>query len=405
VSDGRELSRAAAAVVRANLKEALRSLANAKQRTLLAILGIVIGIGSVIGMVSIGEIVRTQAVQQFKDLGTDVVLVQLDPRQSISSASLDPALVRGIPGQVPGILEVSPFLLGSAEYEVRGKISYGQLFGADQRFFSINKLRLRAGRPVSELDANRYFCVVGASAGESLRGASAEGPVGQNLRLGGRVYIVVGEMEQVAEGAGVRPGGLNDSIIIPLTTATRASTEAQVRYFMARVDTGARSDTLTAELTGYFARRGRRLDLEVRAAEEIIGAMEKQMALYTLLLGAIGSIALIVGGIGVMNVMLISVSERRGEIGVRRALGAQESDIRWQFIIESVVLCVIGGLGGVVMGVVTSWAFARSLSYVFVVSSLAILLGFVVSTLVGVFFGYYPARQASRLDPIAALRS
>jgi putative ABC transport system permease protein len=145
--------------------------------------------------------------------------------------------------------------------------------------------------------------------------------------------------------------------------------------------------------------------VEITSAEELIERMKKQMQMFSLLLGAIGSIALIVGGIGVMNVMLISVTERRSEIGLRRALGAQRGDIQSQFLIESVILCLVGGLIGIVLGTGVAFGFARLSQWQFVMSYTSVMLGFGVSTLVGVFCGFYPARTASRLDPIKALRS
>ena len=149
----------------------------------------------------------------------------------------------------------------------------------------------------------------------------------------------------------------------------------------------------------------RGMAVRIRSAEEIIAQMQKQMRLFTILLGAIGSISLIVGGVGVMNVMLVSVAERKKEIGIRRALGAQRSDIQLQFIVESILLCMVGGLLGIGLGIGASYGISIFSKWSFSLSYDAILLGVIVSAAVGIFFGFYPARQASRLNPIDALRS
>ncbi len=392
-------------VFRSNLKEAYRSLVTAKQRTVLAVVGIVIGIGSVIGMVSIGEIVRREALRQFMDMGIDVVAVSKSFQGDSGNASFRVGAIQELPAAGLGVAEVAPFANSSEVFRVGGQSRYLQLFGVTETFFAINKLEVGSGRLLRDFDVNRQFCVLGARAAVSLGRGSAEAMLGRQLVIAGRIYTVVGVLSTVVEGGGMRPGGLNDSILTPLSTALRLWPNGEITQFLARVEPGRDTRTLRPDLERYFARASRGLAIQVRTAEEMIASMEKQMALYTLLLGAIGSIALIVGGIGVMNVMLISVSERRSEIGVRRALGAQKSDIQLQFLIESVGLCLVGGFLGILTGVGVSYVFARVSHYSFGISTVAIVLGVAVSTAVGVFFGYYPARKAASLDPITALRA
>jgi putative ABC transport system permease protein len=392
-------------VFRANVKEAYRSLITAKQRTVLAVIGIVIGIGSVIGMVSIGGIVRAEALRQFMDMGVDVVMLTRSYQAQSTGRGFDLAAARELPGRGLGILEVAPFVTSADACWSRGKSQFFQMFGVTPSFFAINKLRAESGRLLMGFDDNRPFCVVGERAAASLRRTGRRELLGESLQIGDRLYTVVGELAPVVEGGGMRPGGLNDAILVPISTALRFWPNAEINQVLARVEGKGAAASLRADLQRHFSRSSKGLQFEVRTAEEIIAAMEKQMALYTLLLGAIGSIALIVGGIGVMNVMLISVSERRSEIGVRRALGAQRTDIQMQFIVESIALCAVGGLLGVLTGVGVSFVFARLSKYAFGISGTAILLGFVVSTVVGLFFGYYPARKAANLDPINALRA
>ena len=400
-----ETSHAWLALVRASFREAVRSLMTAKQRTLLAVTGIVIGIGSVIGMVSIGEVVRVQALREFTDLGTDIVSVRAEGQGEGAGPAFDVPLVEALPDQVAAVRESAPFVNGSPSWLHRGKLEYVQYYGVNESFLSVCRIGVAEGRAISRLDSGRFFCVAGAKVAQLIRQRMGVDPIGASIQLDDRIYTVVGVLARLPDGGSIRPSGLNEGVLVPLATAVRALPGGRVETFMARVRPGIDAARLRGTLEAHFAARGKKLTLSVNAAEEIIKTMERQMALYTLLLGAVGSIALVVGGIGVMNVMLISVSERRSEIGVRRALGAQESDIRSQFLVEAIVLCFVGGLLGVVFGVGTAWIFARSQDYAFVVSGWAIVLGFFVSSAVGVFFGFYPARKASRLDPIQALRS
>jgi len=174
---------------------------------------------------------------------------------------------------------------------------------------------------------------------------------------------------------------------------------------MARKTPGADHKAATEQIQAYFKQNIRGIRMEVRSAEELIQQMQKQMRLFTLLLGAIGSISLIVGGVGVMNVMLVSVSERKKEIGIRRALGARQGDIQGQFLMEAVTLCLVGGLLGAALGVGASRVIAHFAKWQFMVAYSAMLIGILVAAVVGIFFGFYPARQAAKLNPINALRT
>ncbi|HOE15787.1 MAG TPA: ABC transporter permease [Syntrophorhabdaceae bacterium] len=390
-------------IIKANVKEALKSLVTAKQRTILALIGIVIGIGSVIGMVSIGTIVQNEALKQFRDMGIDIVSVTKDYERQGSDEGFSMDHVYGLPGYSPLIKKVSPYIVSGAQYSYAGRDLYIELMGVDESFFDLNKLYIREGRLLSDLDRNRFFCVIGAEAADMLQKAGIKEIIGGQFLFGERIYTVIGILKSLPEGGGMRPSGINRGVITHITTAMRAFTANTITTFMARVDT---QDSKAAKtiIEDYFSKRTSGLRVRVRTAEELIAQMQKQMQLFTLLLGAIGSIALIVGGIGVMNVMLISVTERRKEIGIRRALGAQRSDIEAQFIIESVTLCFVGGIIGIILGIIISYVFSHFSKWEFLISQSAIVLGFCVATAVGVFFGYYPARSASRLDPAAALR-
>ena len=386
-----------------NFREAFRSLWGSRQRSLLALIGIVIGIGSVIGMVSIGTIVQQEAIRQFKDMGVDIITIRKSFSENRKAEfSLD--IITKITGEKRNILAVAPYLTSGTEYnQGRQKISMEKM-GVTASFFDLNKLHVRQGRAVSDLDQHRYFCVVGAELADFLQKTGTTKILGGQITADGRAYTIIGVLNSVAEG-GLRPYGMNRAMMIPLSTALRTFQNPEINTIMARVAPHIPIVQLKGDIEDFFKKRARGMQVEVTSAEELIERMKKQMQMFSLLLGAIGSIALIVGGIGVMNVMLISVSERRSEIGLRRALGAQQSDIQSQFLIESIILCLMGGLIGILLGIGVSYLFAFFSKWQFIMSYSSIALGFGVSTVVGVFCGFYPARTAARLDPIKALRS
>jgi len=386
-----------------NFQEAFRSLWSSRQRSLLALIGIVIGIGSVIAMVSIGTIVQQESIRQFKDMGIDIITIRKSFSEGAQSEFKVDILMK-LPQEKRHILEVAPYVVSGTEiYSGREKFSMEQM-GVTASFFSLNKLQIREGRLLSELDQNRYCCVIGAELADFLRKTGKSQLIGDQIMANDRAYTIMGVLAQSAEG-GLRPYGINRGLLVPLSTAVRSFQNADINTVMARVDASVPTAQIKTDIQDYFQKKSRGTQVEITSAEELIERMKKQMQMFSLLLGAIGSIALIVGGIGVMNVMLISVTERRSEIGLRRALGAQQSDIQSQFLIESVILCIVGGLIGIVLGIGIAFLFAYISKWQFVMSYSSVILGFGVSTLVGVFCGFYPARTAARLDPIKALRS
>ena len=194
-------------------------------------------------------------------------------------------------------------------------------------------------------------------------------------------------------------------VFIPVTTAQRMNPGTGIKSIVVRHAPGVHHEDATAQLTAWVRERlPQSAEFQIKSAEQLIAQMENQLGLMTLLVGTVGSISLIVGGIGVMNIMLISVSERRREIGVRRALGATRADIHRQFLIESVILTVAGGIAGTAFGTAAVWAICQFTEWEFFVSELSVATGLGVASAVGVFFGYQPAYQASRLDPIVALQ-
>jgi putative ABC transport system permease protein len=395
-----------------NMKEATRSLLASKQRTILALIGIVIGIGSVIAMVSVGKIVQEESLRQFKEMGTDILTIEKEfggaPGMPGAGASAKSTLkldtIRAIPSRCPGIAVVAPSARGNGDASFNGKkLERASPMGVTASFLDVNKLTMQRGRFLSDLDEQSRYCVVGSLIAEELQKKGADQLIGSKLRIGDNLYTVIGVTSAVPQG-GMRRFEPNEMIYIHITTSLRVFGNTEISSISARVSPGTTNNAARDQVMAFIASQGKAL-VRITSPEEIIAQMEKQMQMFTLLLGAIGSISLIVGGVGVMNVMLVSVTERRREIGIRRALGAKRSDIRGQFLIESVILSLIGGAFGIIFGVGASWLIAHFAKWQFVPSFSAILLGVGVSNAVGIFFGYYPARQASLLDPIVALKS
>ena len=387
-------------LLRANVREAVSSLAAMGVRSVLALIGIAVGIGAVIAMVSIGEIVTAESLQQFRALGTDVLTI----RRSYGDAprSLTRAHVERLVDAVPAVAAAAPWTSDHAEIVFEGvPVTRGPVLGVTDAFPDLHRLNLTEGRFISDLDRGGAFCVLGSALAAKVRAAGARRLVGAAVRVKGRLFTVVGVLGP--NPGSVQSAGTDDSVLMPLGATTRMG--ETIDRAIARLRPGADAFAAVDRVAAYFRRVAPGTEFQVVSARQLIEQMRRQARMFTLLFGSIGSIALVVGGIGVMNVMLMSVAERRAEIGVRRALGARRRDIVGQFVTESAVLCLIGGCAGIVLGSASAWAISRFADWSFFVSQAAVVVGFGVSTAVGVFFGLYPAQQAARMDPIAALRA
>ncbi|MDC0335618.1 ABC transporter permease [Pseudodesulfovibrio sp.] len=389
---------------RENFNEAIHSLWDAKQRSLLALLGIVIGIGSVIAMVSVGEIVKNEALAQFTAMGTNLLTVQPQQGGDADTASIPFSAAQRIPKFCPSIATVAPYSSSYGQILIKGKSVSAPVLGVTEAFADLNKLPVTQGRFISDLDVLMPFCVISQKIKNALAKHGVDKPLGATLIYKGRIFTVCGVIADVPMG-GMRPYEISEGIMVPISMAFRLMDRPQLQAVMARLKPKANWQTGSNQLKGYFQRTAKHMQVQIRSAQQLIQQQQKQMQLFTLLLGAIGSISLIVGGVGVMNVMLVSVTERRKEIGIRRALGAQRTDIQSQFLTESIILCITGGFIGSIVGVGAAYVLSNLNNWTFLVSWNAILVGVGVSCIVGLFFGFYPARQAARLSPIEALRS
>ena len=388
---------------RANLGEACSGLLAAKQRTGLALIGIVIGVASVSAMISVGTIVRSESVRQFQELGTDIVNVRLRARgKTKGRVSVRLSDAEGIVS-LSGIGAAAPYTDGGAHAVLGGTATQlVRIVGATDALADLARLELARGRFVSKLDGGRHFCAVGADIADALRKIGGGSVIGSGVSIQNMVFTVVGVLERAALGR--RPFDPNKTVFIPVETAARITPAETLRDILARMSPGTHYREAAVQVGAWFRDRTPAAKVQVRSAEELIEHMHRQKRLYTLLLGAVGGISLLVGGIGVMNVMLVAVTERRTEIGIRRALGARRRDIQAQFLAEAMILSLLGGAIGVVVGIAATYGICRFTGWEFALSVGGTLLGAVVAGGAGIFFGLYPAHSAAGLDPVAALQ-
>ncbi len=373
-------------------------------RTVLALVGVAVGIASVITMISLGDIAKAKSRAELESLGTDILAIAPSGDDGRGIALSD---AMQLAEEVPSIVAAAPRITSGRAVRYAGRrVGHVTLQGVTAAFADVNDLRLDRGRFISDFDDHRYFAVVGAEVARAMRRAGARRVVGEPIVAAGLPFTVAGVLRDAVDHYALSFHlDANRSVFIPITTARRLGDRPEVRLVIARTRAGVHHAAATRAVRSWFRTRAPRLKLDVASAKELIEQVESQMRLMTLLLAAIGGISLVVGGIGVMNTMLVSVAERRREIGIRRAMGARRSDIRNQFLVESVLLCVTGGLLGVAAGSAFTWAICALTEWDFSLSAAAAASGIAVSSLAGIFFGLQPARHAARVDPIVALQA
>jgi putative ABC transport system permease protein len=402
-------------ILLATLRMALRALRRNKLRTLLTMLGIIIGVGAVIAMVAIGNGAKAQVEAQIASMGQNVILVLSGnvTRGGFSmgfgsASSLTREDYEAIRREVPGIVGVSPEVRTFAQIAAGNQNIYSQVLGVGEDYVDIRAWPLAEGINFTENDVRHAakVALIGQTTARTLFGD--EDPLGQIIRIKSAPFSIVGLLS--AKGMSMMGSDQDDIVMVPYTSAmVRLSSMTTFRSFSVQAAEAGALPNVQEQLIELLRQRhrigpGRDDDFIVRTQQEISQMATATSRIMTVLLGAIAGVSLLVGGIGIMNIMLVSVTERTREIGLRLAVGARSRDILLQFLIEAITLSIAGGLIGIALGVGGARALSANFGWTTLVSAQSIGLAFAFSAIIGVFFGFYPARKAARLDPIDALR-
>jgi putative ABC transport system permease protein len=399
-------------------KMALHALGKNKIQTALTMLGIVIGVSAVIAMVSLGQGAQKLVQDQVAGMGTNVLQVQGGggwnqgggARQGGDQQSLTEGDVEAIRQEVPTVKYVTPIAQAQGQFVFGNQNWQSRVEGSNEHYLEIRGFKIDQGDFFTEGDvrtANRVVILGKTIVDNLFQGAD---PVGQTIRIRNLPYRVLGVL--ASKGQSANGQDQDDIAVMPYTTVQKKMTNSAIprinRITVSAISsqaTGAAKDQITDLLRErHFIRPGQPEDFRVNNLTEVAEAAEQTTMIMTLLLGSIAAVSLLVGGIGIMNIMLVSVTERTREIGIRMAIGSRGSYIRMQFLAESVILCMLGGFIGVLVGIGLSLAIARVMGWPSFVSPQAATIAFLFSAATGIFFGFYPAHKAASLDPIEALR-
>ncbi len=404
-----------------SLRLALRALTANKLRAALTMLGIIIGVGAVITLLSVGQGVQSYITQQFQAIGTNLFFVipgsfQVELNRP-AYLTLRDAQALADPAQAPDILRVAPTVQGSGRATIPGEEKRTDIVGVTEAYAHARNWYPLTGNFITNADdeAQARVAVLGKIVADALFPENPF-PVGELVRLNGIPFRVIGVME---ERGGSSFGSEDDVIFIPLNTALSrihprrtAQGEPRLSAIYVQALNDDRMEVAIAEASQILRQRhdigpGEPDDFSIISQNDLIGTFQQITSVLTVFLGAIAGISLLVGGIGIMNIMLVSVTERTREIGLRKAVGARRRDILWQFLIEAMLLSLVGGAIGILLGATGATAistFLRDEGFTAVITLDAVTLATLFSAAVGLFFGIYPAQRAAALNPIDALR-
>jgi putative ABC transport system permease protein len=402
------------------LRVAMRALAVNKLRSALTMLGIIIGVAAVIVMIAVGGGAQARVEEQIRSLGSNLLLILSGTTTAGgvrmgfgSNQTISEDDAAAIPREVPQTL-AAPALRGTAQI-VWGNQNWSTvIFGVTPEYFDVRQWELAAGRlfDATDMAGATKVCLIGQTVARQLFGGAD--PVGQAIRVRRVPFTVIGLLE--SKGQSMMGTDQDDLILMPITTARKrvlgASNLAKQRSvgtIWVKVAEGYDMKTAEEQVRALLRQRhrlqpGQDDDFSLRNLEEVAATQEASSRVLALLLAAVASVSLVVGGIGIMNIMLVSVTERTREIGLRMAVGARNRDILGQFLVEAVTLSLIGGLVGVALGMAAAFGVAQLAGWRIVIAPQAVLLAVAFAFVIGVFFGFYPARKAARLNPVEALR-
>ncbi len=396
-----------------HFREAIRQLLSSKLRAFLAVLGILVGTASLVAMVFIGQLAENQILAQFRSLGINLLAVSIYSQGDEYSApnihdSLHLDDAENLIHSSPNISLIAPYTGDYGNVIYQGNSENATAVGITPAMFNIAQLSLQNGRLLSFLDTNDYFCVLGQDLAKRVltesHQKSPESLLNTQIQIGNNIFTIVGILKPWPTNFFFNTD-FNSSILIPLSTALGSQKNSSVDNIALRIKTTQELSKTEEQIKIYIKSHTRHQEIIIRSPKSLIDSMAQSSETMTLLLALIGGISLLVGGIGIMNIMLVSVAERHREIGIRKAVGAKNKDIILQFLIEAIVLSLFGGIAGMILGIAIAYTVAFIKSWPFAIFFLPPILGCIVTILIGIFFGFYPAYKASQLDPIETLRS
>lgn len=398
------------------IKISVNALKRNKFRAFLTMLGIIIGVASVIVMLAIGEGSKKSIANQMSSMGTNLIMVMPASQQrggvamgNSNAQSMTLNDIVAIEKECPALSAVSPEVRSSGQAVVGNSNWPTSVYGVNNKYLGIRKYSLKSGRGFSDREIQTYakVCLVGQTIIEKLFEGKTD-PIGQSVRFKGIPLLIIGVLTEKGEnGMGQDQ---DDLIIAPYTTVQKrilAITHIQSIYGSAvseEKNSEAISQVTNSLRKSHKLKDGEIDDFQVRSQAEMVQTFSSVMNMLTILLGSIAGISLLVGGIGIMNIMFVSVTERTREIGLRLSVGGRAHDIMMQFLIESVLLSIFGGVIGIVFGMMVTYGVTSVLGWGMIIMPEVQALGFLVCSAIGIFFGWYPARKASNLNPIDALR-
>ncbi|HEY5638279.1 MAG TPA: ABC transporter permease [Burkholderiales bacterium] len=402
------------------LRIALRALAINKLRSVLTMLGIIIGVAAVIVMIAVGAGAQQRVEEQIRALGSNLLLILSGARTQSgvrlgvgTNYTISEEDANAINREIPDAL-AAPAVRGGAQV-IWGNTNWStQIYGTTPDYLDVRQWALVSGRVFepAEMSGAGKVCILGQTVVKQLFGSTD--PVGQTIRIRRVPFTVIGVLEN--KGQSMMGTDQDDIILMPLNTArnrvigsTNPAKQRSVSTIWVKVADGVDTKPVAEQVTALLRQRHRLApgtddDFSLRNLAEVMAAQEASSKVLTLLLAAVASVSLVVGGIGIMNIMLVSVTERTREIGLRMAVGARTRDILGQFLVEAVTLSLIGGLIGVALGVGGALAVGSLAGWRILLSPESIVLSVAFAFVIGVFFGFYPARKAARLNPVEALR-
>ena len=391
---------------------ALRELRRNVMRSFLTMLGIIIGVAAVIILVTLGGGATQQVTEQIASLGSNLLMIHpgkhMGPGQSSGAAPFKLADAESLARDIPSLVAVAPAASSSMMAILANENWTTAVTGSTEQYFTLNNRKIRQGRAftANETRVGVAVCVIGETVRAKLFGR--QNPIGSHIRLNKLSCEVIGLLE--AKGQSTMGTDQDDLVVIPLRTfQRRIAGNEDISVIQVSVRDGVSTDKVKQEITRLMRTR-RHLsasaedNFDVMDLKEIATMLSGTTRILTSLLAAVAAVSLLVGGIGIMNIMLVSVTERTREIGTRLAIGALEREVLLQFLVEAVVLSSFGGLIGIMVAIASSVALASVLKIPFVFNAPIVLVAFLFSAAVGVVFGFFPARKAARLDPIEALR-